>query len=137
MAELLLPAAGNTVSNRLRDSSRYTLTPGLTAKGQTPPTAWPTSPVASSAVSILAFVANCCLYLWLSTLASPAATISTGPPSTMKDRVLAMRASSQPTAWAARATVALETSNSRMRSSMPQVLKYALTFSIDIIVPPL
>ena len=123
MAELLLPQAGNTVSNRLREASRYTVTPGFTAKGQTPPTAWPMSRAASSAVSILALVPNCCLYLWLSILASPAATISTGPSFTIKDRVLAIRPGSQPTAWAASSTVALDTGNSSTRSSMPQVLK--------------
>lgn len=34
-----LPQAGKTVTNRFRDSSKYTLTPSLTANGHTPPTA--------------------------------------------------------------------------------------------------
>ena len=46
----------------------------------------------------------------------------------------AMRAPSTPTATAASSTVAEETSNSRMRPAMPRGSKYALTFSIDILI---
>ena len=38
-ALLELPHAGKTVTNFLRDSSRYTVTPSFTANGHTPPTA--------------------------------------------------------------------------------------------------
>jgi len=57
-ALLLLPAAGNTVSNRFMDTSRYTFTSSGRAKGHTPPTSWPISSWASSWVSILALVWN-------------------------------------------------------------------------------
>ena len=52
------PQAGKTVSNRFRLSSRYTSTPSFTAKGQTPPTAWPMRVSASSWESIFALVWN-------------------------------------------------------------------------------
>ncbi len=119
MALLELPQAGNTVSNRLSDSSSHTSTPSFTAKGQTPPTAWPTSSTACSGVSILALRPNCALNLALSMRASPAATTSRGHAGPMKERVLAMRLPSQPSASAASSTVALETSNSRTRSASP------------------
>ena len=48
IALLLLPHAGYTVSNLCRETSRYTRTFSGTAKGQTPPTAWPTRRSASS-----------------------------------------------------------------------------------------
>ena len=52
--------------------------------------------------------------------------------STLKLRLFAIRAPSTPTATAASSTVAEDTSNSRIRSSIPNPLKYSLTFSIDI-----
>ena len=119
MALAALPTAGNTVSNRFRDTSRYVLTSSGRAKGHTPPTAWPMRSTASSAVSILALAPKKCLYLLLSTLASPAATMRMGSSPTLKLRVLAIRAPSTPTARAASSTVALDTSNSRIRSATP------------------
>ena len=71
----------------------------------------------------MALVWNIALYLGLSILASPAATMRTQPSSTRKDRVLAMRAGMTPTAWAASSTVALETGNSRMSPSRPSSWK--------------
>ena len=56
MALLLLPAAGNTVPNRFRETSKYTFTFSGRAKEHTPPTSWPMSSWASSWVSILALV---------------------------------------------------------------------------------
>ena len=44
-----------------------------------------------------------------------------------------MRRGSQFSAWAASSTVALELSNSSMRSAIPQPAKYSLTFSIAIL----
>ena len=61
---------------------------------------------------MVALVWNWALNLELSILVSPAQTMSTQPPSTAKERVLAMRAGSHPTAWAASSTVALDTLNS-------------------------
>ena len=58
MQLLLLPAAGNTVSNRFMDTSRYTFTSSGRAKGHTPPTSWPIRSWASWWVSILALVWN-------------------------------------------------------------------------------
>ena len=52
MAEFSLPQAGNTVSNRCRDTSRYTLVPSGVAKGQTPPGACPVIGSTSSKASI-------------------------------------------------------------------------------------
>ena len=119
MAEAALPTAGNTVSNRRRDSSRYTDTSSGRAKGHTPPTAWPMCSTASSGVSILALTPKKCLYLLLSMRASPAATTRMGLSPTLKLRVLAMRAGATPRAAAASSTVALETSSSRMRWATP------------------
>ena len=59
-----------------------------------------------------AFMPKRCLYLLLSILASPAATTRMGSSPSLKLRVLAMRAGSHPTAWAASSTVALDTLNS-------------------------
>ena len=75
---------------------------------------------ASSGVSILAFMPKKCLYLLLSIFASPAVTTRMGSSPSLKLRVLAMRAGSTPTATAASSTVALDTSNSRMRSDTPK-----------------
>ena len=119
IALLTLPQAGNTVANRRKDSSRYTETPSLTANGQTPPTACPTSASASSGESIFAFAPKNALNLWLSTFASPAQTTSTARPPAKNESVLAMRHGSHPSACAASSTVALERSSSRTRPSSP------------------
>src|SRR5699024_3952266 len=87
MAELLEPQAGNTVSNRCRDSSRKTVTSAFTPNGHTPPTAWPISGSTSSKESIFALQPKRALYLGLSTLVSPAATIRMTPSFVRKDRV--------------------------------------------------
>ena len=138
MAELDEPQAGNTVSNRCRDSSRYTLTPAFTPNGHTPPTAWPISGSTSSKASILALQPKRALYLGLSTLASPAATIRITPSFVRKDSVLAMRAGSQPTASAASSTVADDTSNSSTRLSASNCFRYCFAFSMDMVYfPPL
>ena len=71
-----LPHAGNTVLKRLSDTSKYVSTPTFIAKGQTPPIVCPTKGSASSKDNIFAFVSNRALYLALSILASPGATIN-------------------------------------------------------------
>ena len=48
------PQAGKTVANRFRLSSRNTSTPSFTAKGQTPPTAWPRSTRRSASTPLCA-----------------------------------------------------------------------------------
>ena len=104
----------------MRLSSRYTSTPSLMPKGQTPPTGWPMSSSTSSGESILGLKPNLALNLWLSMRASPAARTSSAPPSGfLKESDLAMRAPSTPRALAASSTVADETVNSITRSSMP------------------
>jgi hypothetical protein len=90
IALLGLPQAGNTVSKRFNDTSRYTFTPSFTANGQTPPTACPTNVSTSSSESIFAFLPNFALYFGLSIFASPAATISTASFSTIKESVFAI-----------------------------------------------
>lgn len=50
------------------------------------------------------------------------------------DSVLAMRAGSHPSASAASATVALETGNSRIRSSAPNAFKYARTVRLPCFI---
>ncbi len=76
------------------------------------------------------------LYFALSIFVSPAVTMSIGSPSNENDIVFAILPSSQPRAFAARATVALDSSISITRSSIPSFLKYSLTLSIDIEFPP-
>ena len=67
---------------------------------------------------------------------SPAVTMSIGSPSSEKDMVFAILPSTQFSAFATRATVALDSSISITRSSIPSFLKYSLTLSIDIGFPP-
>ena len=90
-------------------------TPCGRANGQTPPTACPVICRARSCGSILALNPKVDLNSLLSILVSPAVTIRRhpSPSAEKKERVLAMRASSTPTATAASSTVALETENSR------------------------
>ena len=57
---------------------------------------------------------------------------SAEPSGFLKDRVLAIRAPSTPSAFAASSTVAEETVNSITRSSIPNCLKYARPLSMDI-----
>jgi hypothetical protein len=104
--------AGYTISNLFNDSSKYILTPLLTANGQTPPTACPINGSTSSNVNIFAFNPNIDLYFELSTLTSPAVTIKIGPSLVINDMVLAILQGSQFKAKAANSTVALDTSNS-------------------------
>ena len=96
------------------------------AKGQTPPTAWPTSSMACSGVSIFAFAPNCALYFGLSMRPSPAHTMSTGAPSTMNESVLAMRAGSQPTARRQlyRGARGLELAHALVQAELLQVLSH-------------
>ena len=121
MAELALPAAGKTVSNRRRLSSRNTGTGVASAKGHTPPTGWPVYSSTCSGVKKVALQWKVSLNFRLSTLVSPAATTRMGPSGVMNDRVLAIRAGSVPTASAASATVALETGNSKISFSRPRL----------------
>ena len=86
----------------------------------------------SSGGIIFALVLKKALNLALSTLASPAATTSTGLALTTKEMVLAILAGLHPSAWAASSTVALEESNSRTFSSKPYFLKNSFTFCIVI-----
>ena len=102
-----------------REMSRKTCTPLFAQKGHPPPGACPTKACTSSGGTIFAFTPNCALNLALSTFASPAATMSTGPCGVKKASVLAMCASSQPSACAASATVALDTQNSCTRPAKP------------------
>ena len=62
------PAAGNTVSKRLIELSRYTSIPSGRSKGQTPPTACPVSFSASSCESIVGLNPNLSLNFLLSIL---------------------------------------------------------------------
>ena len=89
-----------------------------------------------SRLSIAALTANLDLNFVLSTFTSPAATTGIGTPETEKDKVFAILHGSQPSAWAASYTVALETGNSRMRSTIPYSAKQALAFSMDTFHPP-
>ena len=59
--------------------------------------------------------------------------MSIGAPSSEKDMVFAILPSTQPSALAASATVALDSSISFILSAMPSVSKYSLTLSIDIV----
>ena len=63
----------------------------------------------------------------------PAVTIIIALSSIRNESDFAILASSVPKASAARGTVALETSNSKILSSIPKDLKYSLTLSIAII----
>ena len=58
-----LRQAGKTVPNLFSDSSRYTVTPSLIPKGQTPPIPCPIRSFTSSGFSILAFAPKKDLYL--------------------------------------------------------------------------
>lgn len=108
IALLLLPQAGKTVLNLFSDSSRYTVTPSLIPKGQTPPIPCPIRSFTSSGFSILAFAPKKDLYLWLSIFASPAVTIKIALSPSIKDNVFAMRHGSVFRACAASSTVALD-----------------------------
>lgn len=118
-----LPAAGKTLSKRFKDISKYTFTPGLTAKGQTPPGVCPVYSSTLSAGIIFAFWENASLYFLLSTFASPAITMSTGSLSIKNDKVFAICFSRHPSASAASITVALDFSSCITFSSRPAALK--------------
>lgn len=90
------------VWKRHRERSRKTETPCGRANGQTPPTACPVICRARSCGSILALNPKVDLNSLLSILVSPAVTIRRhpSPSAEKKERVLARRASSTPTATA-------------------------------------
>ena len=69
--------------------------------------------------SIFAFAWKRARYFALSIFASPAVTTRIGVSPTISASVFAMRHGSQPSAFAARATVALDSPSSRMRESIP------------------
>ena len=88
---------------------------------------------ASSAGSIRGLVPNWALNFGFAMRASPAHTTSATRSPTAKDSVLAIRAGSQPTAWAASSTVALDAGNSITSPSRPNSAKYAFTLSIAML----
>ena len=63
---------------------------------------------------------------------SPAHTTSATRSPTANESVLAMRSGSQPTAWAASSTVALEVSNSKTSPSRPYPARYLFALSNDM-----
>ena len=76
------------------------------------------------------------LYFALSILASPAATIKIAPSFTRKDKDLAMRSGSQPSACAANSTVAELSSNSCILCSTCHCAKWRRTFQLPYVHPP-
>ena len=87
---------------------------------------------ASSADSIFALHPKRVLNLGFAMRASPAHTTSATRSPTANESVLAMRSGSQPTAWAASSTVALEVSNSKTSPSRPYPARYLFALSNDM-----
>lgn len=106
MAELGLPHAGYTASNRFNEISVYTLTLDGLSNGHTPPTGWPVYVETSSKESILGLNPKVFLNFELFTLPSPAVTINMHPSSSLNDKDLAILAGSVDKASAANSTVA-------------------------------